>query len=256
MEICLNENVTCGYTSQLQADKLISTQKTIKLIRTTWICNSVSAQLMSGSVSSSSGAGMSGSESVVRSNKPKLSTAKGPSRVRSWSTSSSIASIETLKRHGGEQRAGAGEEGDQRCATRGRVVVSPSTGVAATLSPLYLVQKLEGNTPMRNIDLPSPGRIIGFRGLNVVGEVIHNLLDDATDHEGNQDTDNDTQREHVGAAGFVWKLDDNCSDQSKRNSQTCKMRTVAIEAVGGVFANQTSGSRQHQATATFECRKL
>ena len=45
---------------------------------------------------------------------------------------------------------------------------------------------------------------------------------------------------------------DNCSSQSKRNSQSCKMGTVAIETVGGVFANQTSGSAQHQATATLE----
>ena len=144
MGICINKheivgNITYGYATQFQANKLISTQKIIKLIRKTWTCNSVSAQLMSWSVSSSSGAGMSSSGSVDKSNKLKLSVARSPSEVMSWSTSSSIASVGTLKRHGGEQRAGAGEAGDQRCATLMWAAVSPSTGVAVVLPLLYLV---------------------------------------------------------------------------------------------------------------------
>ena len=63
---------------------------------------------------------------------------------------------------------------------------------------------MKPSTKKRNIDLPSPRRIIGLRGLIVVGEVIHDSLDGAADHEDNQDTNNDTQREHVGTAGFEW----------------------------------------------------
>ena len=119
--------------------KLKTIRKIIKFTRTSRACKSASAQSMSGSVMSSSGARVSGSGSVVRSNKLKLSAVRGPSEVMSWSTSSSMASVETLKRHGGDQRAGTGEVGDQRCVTLMWAAVSPSTGVAVLLPLLYLV---------------------------------------------------------------------------------------------------------------------